>query len=321
MSKANRKTTSVFAMTLLLFAIFLSFVSEYDNLNQMKEELIQSEQINKTTFNTMLYHSLYLEAKQKTDRIKNNIQREMSEHYESDAEFIKDYDSLLYTPSFLSNLLDKNINNPSDRFFRVETDSNDMFIISETGVAVDRSEDCSSDVGVIRTFDNEFKMHYRPDLASTAINSILRGEELGVFWRFRNSTNKDHKQVTTMNIDEVLKLPLEDLKDYEFLVPSYISKKEDFIGVPVTSAQGARQPSRRLVVIQGFNLYEQILAHHKSEYTKVVANNIEHINIIKTAQKNIIVKMLLVIIIAIIIPIMIAREQKLAYKKEGGYGE
>ena len=276
MSKINKIATSGIIIMVTLMTVFFSMYKEYEYTFTREERLRENTAMIEMEFRKAIYQSLKLEAQVKTDRVASDIRRELIKNYKDDLNKFKHEYEHPTVDSTLITTIDKIIHSEENRFFHIESDSNDMFVASKIGIVSDKSEDCST-FGITRTYKDEISMHYNKSLAKKAIDSLIVGNETDVFWRFRNTMSKGQNDtnIKEMDINMVLKLPLEELKDYEFLTYTYIDKYNDILGVTDVNAIGQKQDSKKLIVVQGFNLYDHIKANYSSSYKYIdsVMNN------------------------------------------------
>lgn len=73
--------------------------------------------------------------------------------------------------------------------------------------------------------------------------------------------DRNHRLISEMNYDELHDIVLEEgvagIKNYQFLVPTYLTADGDMFGTNDT-VHGVEQKTHKFVIIQTFNLYEQI---------------------------------------------------------------
>ena len=151
----------------------------------------------------------------------------------------------------------------------VNSNANDMFVMSNTAIISDFSTDCSS-TGATRTFALEYPKHFNQTLAKLAIPAILTNDNVDVFWQFTNHNNLKKPIVTTMDVSKLFDTDnLANLKDFEFLTWSTIDEHADITGTTDVSLMGQRQLSKKLFIVQGFNLYEQISQNYYKNFQEL----------------------------------------------------
>lgn len=152
--------------------------------------------------------------------------------------------------------------------FKVKNDNNDPFIASRSGILMDLSANCLPDE-IPRTWNKEVPAHYNPELARVAINKILSKCTGMIFWEYLPSSNPDHMMITSGDVRDLEQVyaqeGFEGLKTYEFLAPAYITDAGDIFGVSDVTRYSTRETNHKLIVVQGFNIYDQIMARHALE--------------------------------------------------------
>lgn len=173
----------------------------------------------------------------------------------------------------------------------MENDSNDMFVATENGIALDKSGDCSVKFGFVRNFAEEISMHHNKILAEQAIEGMLGGKD-NLFWRFRNS-EKSNKDIglKKMDLNTVLSLSPDEMKDYEFLAVSYIDRYKDITGIDDVTSTGHKQNTRKLMVVQGFNLSDQIQVEFKDSYARIEKDREVQLSVLAENRRAIVIEL------------------------------
>lgn len=311
-SKIKKLATISMIFVLALGSIFISLYTEYIRVGEDIERIEKSIVSGEAKLNNTIYTSLRNESQAKVDRLAKEVGEKLREEYQGDYErYKRDYDNL-NTPSednsenTLVTILSEHLLG-NEKYFYVESDANDIFVTTEDGVALDESDDCSTE-GLSREFAEEIPYHHNPKLAELVFDGIIAGED-NLFWRFRNTTNSDDIGVTNLDISVVLNQPLDELVDYEFLSVGYIYDNEDIMGIPRVTEQGFRQKTRRLMIVQGFNIYEQVQDRYKLQYVQVRNERNLRIQALEDVQKALILKTIFTLMIVFISLISISSIQ------------
>lgn len=261
MRKLNRfkeklfSTPTLFVIVLSLILIVYIMVNFSINTNIKNEEKIIStfdeieEQIN-----TVIYKSIKRESKEKVKTVSDKLRKELVSLYEGNEEqFIRDYDNA-FDESIFIKTLNRALEEEDDRFFHVRNDNNDIYIISPKEILADKSVVKSSKDGIDRTLENEIHNYPNEDMAKEVYDKILDGYKGDLFLQ----TEEHENVIKDLDYRKVLKLPMEDLKNYRFISVSYIDEYGDLIGTKDVDYKGKKQNSRKIILIQSFNLYDQI---------------------------------------------------------------
>lgn len=236
-------------ITLLLCISFFLMYEEYNSTFIREEQINNSANIAEKQILKTSYKTIKRESKDKVERIAADLRAELNNKYKDTPEqFSIDY----HAPSEDSELIkviDKAIHSPENRFLHVESDANDMFVTSMEGIISDKSEDCSV-FGITRNFEQEISMHYDKNLAKQALDSLIKGDNSNIFWRFKKTPSSDKTNLKYMDINDFFKLPYESMKDYEFLTVAYIDKYGDILGGEDVSVTGHKNDTKKLAVVQ-----------------------------------------------------------------------
>lgn len=242
----------IFVLVLILLSFFVTdTVIKKNKANE--KYMIEAFKNNNKEINTMLYKAIKREADYKVDQVATEIRRKLVEEYQGDNErFINDYDNQTEESKIIK-ILNEVLEEKESRFFHVNNDKNDIYIISPKEILADKSIAKASETDS-RTLENEIKKYPNRELAELAYKEILDGNTEELFIQ-NKGCNSD---IIELNIDKVLSLPLEEIQKYEFLSISYIDEHGDIIGTPDVNHKGIKQNSRKIIIIQSFNMSDQI---------------------------------------------------------------
>lgn len=297
MKKTKLVATIIVIIFSLLSAITFLTHKNREHTFEQEENIETATETSRVEMNRAIYESLLREATDKTDRVAKEIRAKLVNGYgENTEEFAADYEYPT-EGSVLVKSIDEVIHSEENRFFHIENDANDMFVASTNGIVSDKSQDCST-YGITRTYDEEVSMHFNKYLAKDAIRGMQMAEP-NLFWRFKGPIGSKDVGLKKMDIDKVLSLPIEDLKDYEFLAVSYIDRYGDILGTEDVNAIGQKQDSKKLIVVQGFNLYDHIKANYKSGYLKIDKERAVQLAIVKEDRKKIEIEGVLLFAVAL----------------------
>lgn len=273
--------------------MFFTLYKEYEYTYVREARIKKSSELAKTQLTKELYNALKRESQDKVDRVAKEIRAELLEKYNSNlGQFAKDYEYPV-EGTILVDTIDKKIHSEENRFFHIESDANDMFVMSDRGIVSDKSQECAK-FGITRDFKQETSMHYNRILANEAIKSILAKDNKDVFWQFRKA---DKILLTEMDIDKVLNLSVDELKSYEFLSVAYIDRYNDILGVPDVTTTGYKKDNKKLIVVQGFSLYEHIQQDFKSGYVTIDKNTETQLKVVAESRRGLTVELFLTLAI------------------------
>lgn len=165
----------------------------------------------------------------------------------------------------LTTLLAKNIENVT--LNNIHNHRNSVMIMSGDGTILeDYTVDLSSKVPAGEKIDKYLETAYNKDLLSTAIrrlkvhsNYIIATENIDY------TGNENHIKLSEVNYDTLREVyyseGLAGLQNYEFMTPVYITDTGDIFGTK-DIVSGVPQENHKFIVIQTFNLYDQIMRNN-----------------------------------------------------------
>lgn len=133
--------------------------------------------------------------------------------------------------------------------------------------------------GSYRSWDDAISSSYNPDLEKNAIDKLLnRTSGIIAMESFDLVGNDDHIKIKELTYDTLFKVfekeGIEGLRNYQILVPYYITDIGDIFGVPDTS-QGMKVHNNKIIIVQEFNLYDQVMANKSELFTNDAIENIQ----------------------------------------------
>src|SRR5574343_1782071 len=299
MSRLKKEISTVgVIVSILLCTCFSLMYPEYEYTYIIEERQNESTSTAISELNTSIYKALKRESQLKVNTVAEDIRLGLLKNYDGDLSlFAKEYDNP-HENSILTKTIDDVVNDSrkKNRYFHIENDANDIFVLSKNGVVFDKSE-TRSHLNGNRSYEEEITKHFNKDLAEQSINGILLNNRDDIFWRLKNTTFNNSLGLTRMDINKLLSLSLEELKDYEFLSVAYIDKYGDILGVDDVSAVGVKQDSRKLMIVQGFNLYEHIQRDFKDSYVQIEKKHKLQVALIEENRLRIIQKLVAITIL------------------------
>lgn len=269
---SKKVKTSLFSSTLVLILLVTNFYIVFLNLGNLKKQCTKS-------INTIKESEWYFiqgiieenidKSRVQGDYIAENTKSQLYEAYSNDMQALKYDIENLTNDSRFQTILSKNING---KYLNIENDNNDIWVASLDRIIYDKSINCSKN-GELRTWDVEISMHWNKELAKNSIDRIINQEtEYPIFWEYLTPKDKNHIKITYANYDNLknvfLKEGINGLKTYEFLVPIYINKHNDILNIPDVDNLGQNNNNNKIIITQGFSVYDQITNNHKDKLNK-----------------------------------------------------
>lgn len=151
----------------------------------------------------------------------------------------------------------------------INNSRNGIIIMSTKGFMEDfnyrRASQSNCIEGKFRTWQNSIDSSFNKELEKNAIDKLLnRTSGIIALESYDLANNPDHIKIKELTYKNLLKVylseGLEGLRNYQILVPYYITDIGDIFGVPDIS-QGIIVDNNKIIVVQEFNLYDQIVAN------------------------------------------------------------
>lgn len=201
----------------------------------------------------ILKHAAYEDAEEVSKNIESDIK-------ECDMDELKaDLDNGIFNED-LYNIIRKNIEGKS--FNSIDNFRNDIIIMTTKGVYEDLNIKRASE-STIRDWDYEVDNAYNKSLERDAIDKLLSHSNDIIVTEPVNiiKSNTEHKMLDEFsfeNLEDVyMKEGIEGLKNYQILVPVYITDTGDIFGQNDV-VKGVKQNTHKMIVVQEFNIYDQL---------------------------------------------------------------
>lgn len=254
----------LFAGTILLYNNIVSLVQ--DNTGVTIEEFKESQ------FNSiwMYLELLHQQADDEIVLISHSIEDDLLSLSEEELALIQSDMSNNIHNQTLHNIIMKNTE--SKYLNNIGNFRNGIIIMSTDGYMEDfnyrRADKCDNITNSFRTWEDSINHSYNKILEEDAIDKLLnRTSGIIALESYDLTDNPDHIMISELNYKSLLKVyseeGLDGLRNYQILVPYYITDIGDIFGVPDIS-QGILMDNNKIIVVQEFNLYDQIIATDSS---------------------------------------------------------
>ena len=188
------------------------------------------------------------------------------------AEIEDENPSLSNSPTYLA-LMRESIHNKWMN--GVMNDNNDLFICDRYGVLMDVSRSTAPDK-FPNHWEDVFSRMENPTLARVAVEELFNQESSYIFWEctltghevLANTVYGEHIPSLQLLHDKFKANGLDALKNIQFLAAAYITPEGDIFGVDDIDIHGVRTFNHKIVVVQTFNLYDQIMTRHSASMEK-----------------------------------------------------
>lgn len=267
------KSRSKFIIGIMIFVIlaFSSSVIGYRNIITLVEancqktvEAFKEEQF-KVLWSSL--NTLQLQSEKEISKISEDIEKDilaLSDDQLSNLQY--DMTNNIHNQD-LHDILMKNIENQN--LNNVKNHRNGIVVLSTRGFMEDfnyRRANLTSDdhKSSFRVWEDSIKSSYNKELEKNAIEKLLnRTSGIIALESYNLTGNDNHIKIKEMNYESLLKVFLaegmEGLRNYQIFVPYYITDIGDIFGTPDIS-QGIIVDNNKIIMVQEFNLYDQIMA-------------------------------------------------------------
>ncbi len=271
------KSKSKFIMRMMIFVmlVFSSSIFVYNNIITVvksNEEKTISD-FKKEQFDVIWssLNTLSLQSEKEVSKISSNIENDILALSDEKLEKLQyDMNTGIHNED-LHNILMKNIEHQS--LNDINNHRNGLVIMSNEGFIEDfnyRRANLISDKydKSFRQWEESIKNSYNKELDENAIDKLLnRTSGIIALESYNLIKNNDHIKIKELNYDSLmevyLKEGIEGLRNYQIFVPYYITDIGDIFG-NLDITQGIKSNTNKIIVVQEFNLYDQIISS-KSE--------------------------------------------------------
>lgn len=144
------------------------------------------------------------------------------------------------------------------------SENNRVFIADKTGILADKGFVASNKDS--RDWKTEINSKSNSNLAKISINNILSEQPELSIWESNNiNPNIENNSLTYPSLTELktmyFKYGYLAFKNYNILVPAYITKDGDIFGIPDVNDHGIKNNNNKIIIIQEFNIYDCIAVH------------------------------------------------------------
>lgn len=266
MPSYNRKRKAIrYLMILAIFPLTIMLSQLYTTYNTIKHiderSMEQAEQIKDRQWD--LIENVIYENKEKSklqaEKVKTEISLHLLEAYKSDLSSLH-RDLIMRNDSKLFSIINSSINGV---YLNADNENNRIFVADKKGIIADRGYVSSQKHS--RDWNTEIASKLNSESASKSVGMILTKNKELIFWEpeVKPVTPYDSTDLPTIeSMKKVFKTQgIEALRNYDILVPAYITNEEDIFGVPDVDSHGKRINNDKIIVVQEFNIYDAIMIH------------------------------------------------------------
>ena len=264
----------ILANLLLCASIGCIYKTYTNDLETMYTGNIEERKVQEWDIIEMYIKELYRSLSYEMDDLSVDIEQKIIDTYDDldvlkEELDLKDYSGLYKVVSpLIKDLYLSNIKN----------DRNDIFVATNDGIIADFSlsqipywDETTTSNPTILSWQQYIDTSSNSDLTKESVNLILDQVNCIIF-NERFNTNGDHMIILQPYLSEMKKVYIEEgidsLRNYTFLVPSYITDDGDIFG-NIDIEHGYRYTTYKIIIVQEFNIFDQL----KNNYPNVINEN------------------------------------------------
>ena len=264
------KITAKIICVLMILTMGLCIIYSMTIQGVKREQDMAVEQLKEEQFAQIENYLKILgeDARGEVKEVSNNIEKDINTKVDLDK-LKSDMDNNVMSKE-LHEILIENIEGKC--LHGINNYRNGIIVATEDCILEDGSYDRSSTEP--RSWDHDIKNSYNPDLKDAYYKIINHHTDDLIVIEPVNLMDDDsnHTKVSKMDMnilkDIFMNEGIEGLRNYQFFAPSYITENGDVFGQE-DIIQGQRNDTHKIIVIQEFNLYDQI----QKEYPEMINFN------------------------------------------------
>lgn len=260
----NNKGKQVSIVSLIIVIIIASFsylqLNDYTNNKRRLYNIQENIKMQESNYIKTIFKEERKMVKKAMDIHVINIQKELYDYYGKDLDGL---DRDIKNPSPNSKLSKVFDNCLYDFYVNKNTKINKQFVLSNNKLLWGR---CFSFKKPYNSLSIEDLLDLdNNDLNKEAIQTILANDDMDkfIFWENNNS-----KKIKEMDIKSLINLYHEkglfSMKNYELLIPTYITPDGDIFGIKDVDSLGHKIDNYKMIIVQRVNIYD-ILETYSSE--------------------------------------------------------
>ena len=280
------KSKSKFIVGILIFVILISSSSVFlyrNIINVVKSNLgstteaFQEEQF-KVIWSSL--NNLQLQSEKEVTKISVNIEKDILALSNEDLGQMNDDMTNGIFNDDLHSILSDNITNKN--LNDINNHRNGIVVMTINGYIEDfnyRRACDAEDETLIRDWEHSLEKSYNKELEENAIDKLLnRTSGIIALESYDLVKNDNHIKIKELNYESLLQVFLnegmEGLRNYQIFVPYYITDIGDIFGTP-DIFHGNRVENNKIIVVQEFNLYDQIMSTQNNLFNDEQIQNVK----------------------------------------------
>ena len=292
---------------LMLLFVYLGYMyAEYDdNIHNMNYRSNNMNELEWMFIKSIIYED-YLAAGNQAKIIADQLTDRLKDEY-PDLNILKqelEYPQYYMNPKYFMIMQDI----IKDRYlFDVNGDDNNnqIFICNKYGVIANMSRRARLNMDRFPLYwDAIYQEQTNLELTKNAVNMLLNQKNEIIYWEFPNDDEMDlPSEISIDNLRTIYnQYGINGFKNIQFLAPAYITATSDIFGIEDIDIYGNKTNNNKIIVVQSFNLYQQLQARYSEEITKI---NIFRDSIVNHPVNDLYIQTIFIIAIIIMIIILV----------------
>lgn len=254
----------ILIVTLVFFGVVFVYSDIIFTFTKSSQEIIKDFREKQFESIMLYFEELEEEASKNALKVSRSIEDDIKEFFDLDD--LKTTMDEGRIPHKVFDILENNTKNI--HLNDIKTCRNGILILNNSGVLIDHNYERASIKRADRTYESGRNSSWNKGLYDNAIKKILNktGKDSIIAIEVFEPENKEHEKIPNPSYHNLEKIYVEEgidaLAGYQFLVPAYITETGDIFGQKDIE-RGLIQKNHKFIVVQEFNLYDQIQAYHK----------------------------------------------------------
>ena len=270
----KRFITCIIIIFITLF-IYIGYLYNHyvTNLNDLNYRTSYINSLEWTFIKSLIYED-YLaaenQAKLVADRLTNNLRNEYPDLNELKNELENTRNKKINAKYFY--IMQQTIVNHYLFDVNYDDNNNNIFICNKYGVLANTSRRAKQNIKDFPLLWTEiYEEQTNIELTKKAVEYLFQQRNKLIYWEFPNNEGLSiPAEIDIENLHYIYDTyGIDGFKNIQFLAPAYITTTGDIFGIEDIDIYGRQQENYKLVVVQTFNLYQQLMARYSDEMTKI----------------------------------------------------
>lgn len=263
--KARNLLTSILVIACLFTASVFMYKTVIDKIVDNRQATIEAFKEEQFNIIWTSLETLQLQAEKEVIEISGQIENDILDLTPEDLKQLESDMNQNVLNQNLHDILSSNIKNKS--LNGLKNHMNGIVVMTTDGFIEDFNYYRASDNDTnIRAWESSIEKSYNKKLESDAIDKLLnRNSGIIALESYNLIKNENHIMINELTYNSLLEVFLNEgihgLKNYQIFVPYYITDFGDIFGTP-DIIHGTKIHNNKLIVVQEFNLYDQIMNRH-----------------------------------------------------------